>query len=245
MTSPYDKESVDRVEPYVHAYKIGSGDIQWTQMLEYIAKKNKPVLLATGASDLEDVKRAYSCISGYNQQIVLMQCNTNYTASIENYKYVNLNVLRTYNELFPDAILGLSDHTYGYTTVLGAYMLGARVFEKHFTDDNDRVGPDHKFSMDPKTWREMVDQIAILRESLGDGIKKIEENEKESSIVQRRTIYLTYNKAQEEIIYEDDLKMLRPFKVGGIPPYQMDNIIGKKLAKDMKAECMLKMEDIL
>ena len=156
MTSPYDVESVDRVDPYVNAYKIGSGDIQWTEMLEYIASKGKPVIIASGASSLEDVKRAYQSIRKYTNEIVLMQCNTNYTASIENYKYINLRVLNTYKELFPDCVLGLSDHTYGHATVLGACALGARVFEKHFTDDNDRIGPDHKFSMTPKTWKEMV-----------------------------------------------------------------------------------------
>ena len=194
MTSPYDVESVDRVDPYVNAYKIGSGDIQWTEMLEYIASKGKPVIIASGASSLEDVKRAYQSIRKYTNEIVLMQCNTNYTASIENYKYINLRVLDTYKELFPDCVLGLSDHTYGHATVLGACALGARVFEKHFTDDNDRIGPDHKFSMTPKTWKEMVEQTMLLYEALGDGEKKIEENEKDSSVVQRRAIYLTKDK---------------------------------------------------
>ena len=87
--------------------------------MEHIARKQKPVLLATGASDLEDVKRAMDVILKYNSQVILMQCNTNYTASDENYAHINLNVLRTYHELYPDCILGLSDHTFGDATVLG------------------------------------------------------------------------------------------------------------------------------
>lgn len=242
MTSPYDVESVDRVDPYVNAYKIGSGDIQWTEMLEYIASKGKPVIIASGASSLEDVKRAYQSIQKYTKEIVLMQCNTNYTASIENYKYINLRVLNTYKELFPDCVLGLSDHTYGHATVLGACALGARVFEKHFTDDNDRVGPDHKFSMTPKTWKEMVEQTMLLYEALGDGEKKIEENEKDSSVVQRRAIYLTKDKKKGEVITKEDIFPLRPYKEGGYAPYLENEVIGKILTMDTSKDTMLKKE---
>ena len=98
-----------------------------------------------------------------------MQCNTNYTASIENFKFINLNVLKTYSEFFPNVVLGLSDHTHGHSTVVGSIPLGARVFEKHFTDDNDRLGPDHKFSMNPKTWKEMVVAANEVSLALGDG----------------------------------------------------------------------------
>ena len=242
MTSPYDVESVDRVDPYVNAYKIGSGDIQWTEMLEYIASKGKPVIIASGASSLEDVKRAYQSIQKYTKEIVLMQCNTNYTASIENYKYINLRVLNTYKELFPDCVLGLSDHTYGHATVRGACALGARVFEKHFTDDNDRIGPDHKFSMTPKTWKEMVEQTMLLYEALGDGEKKIEENEKDSSVVQRRAIYLTKDKKKGEVITKEDIFPLRPYKEGGYAPYLENEVIGKILTMDTSKDTMLKKE---
>ena len=98
MTSPYDYASVDLVDPYVNAYKIGSGDITWTEILKYILSKNKPILLATGASSMEDVDRAMDILKE-NQNIVLMQCNTNYTASTENFKYINLNVLKKYEEI--------------------------------------------------------------------------------------------------------------------------------------------------
>ena len=151
MTTPYDYAAVDGVDCYVPAYKIGSGDITWTQFIEYVAKKAKPVLLATGAANIEDVIRAVECVIGNNKDIVLMQCNTNYTGSFDNLKYVNLNVLKFYANLYPGMVLGLSDHTPGHTTVLGAIALGARVIEKHFTDDNDRIGPDHAFSMNPIT----------------------------------------------------------------------------------------------
>src|SRR5258706_12915736 len=109
-------------------------------------------MLATGASTMDDVERAMKVLSAKTQKIVLMQCNTNYTASIENFKYINLNVLKTFKSIFPDTVLGLSDHTHGHETVLGAVALGARAIEKHFTDDTTRPGPDHTFSMDPESW---------------------------------------------------------------------------------------------
>jgi N-acetylneuraminate synthase len=243
MTSPYDMQSVDLVNPHVNAFKIGSGDITWLEIINYISKKNKPILLATGASEIDDVKRAYNCIKKNNSQIILMQCNTNYTAAIENFNYINLNVLLTYRALFPDCILGLSDHTPGHITVLGALALGARVFEKHFTDDNDRIGPDHKFAMNPKTWREMVNEVNILYNSLGDGVKRIEDNEKESAIIQRRSLYLKRDVLAGEKINYDDIIPLRPIHFG-VPPYKIEDIIGKITKKDLKADTEIKMEDL-
>ena len=109
-----------------------------------------------------------------------MQCNTNYTASKNNLKYINLNVLRKYKKTFPNVILGLSDHTHGHSTVLGAITLGARMVEKHFTISNNLEGPDHKFSMTPKTWKEMVERSRELESALGSENKMIEVNEKQA-----------------------------------------------------------------
>ena len=243
MTSPYDYASVDLVDPYVNAYKIGSGDITWTEILKYILSKNKPVLLATGASSMEDVDRAMDILKE-NQNLVLMQCNTNYTASTENFKYINLNVLKKYEEKYPNAILGLSDHTKGFSTVLGAIALGAVVIEKHFTDDNDREGPDHKFAMNPKTWREMVDASLELYYSLGDGNKRIEKNEEDTAMVQRRGIYVTKFLKAGHILSKEDLIALRPIKIDGIQPYEIDLLLGKKLTKNIESDSHLTWKDV-
>lgn len=244
MTSPYDFKAVDMVEAYLNAYKIGSGDITWIEMLQYIAKKNKPVLLATGASDISDVDRAVCAIQQYNKNLVLMQCNTNYTASNENFKFINLNVLKTYKDRYPECILGLSDHTFGHTTVLGAIALGARVIEKHFTDDNNRIGPDHKFSMNPTTWKDMVKSSNQLFEALGDGKKRVENNEKESIVVQQRSLFTTKDLDKDHILQKEDLIALRPIKIDGIHPYDESKLIGKKLIKSIKKDDYLKWEDI-
>ncbi len=244
MTSPYDFGSVDLADKYVNAFKVGSGDITWHEMLEYIANKNKPIFIATGAVDLKEVQTALEKVLQINKNVVLMQCNTNYTADKDNFKYINLNVLNTYKSMFPDLILGLSDHTLGPATVLGSIALGVRVIEKHFTDDTTRQGPDHKFSVSPSEWRKMVDMSNELWLSLGNGIKIIEDNEKQTSIVQRRGLYLTKELAEGSVISKNDLEPLRPRNDEGFEPYEIDALIGKKVNKNLKNGVMLKREDI-
>ena len=245
FTSPYDYESVDHVDPYVNAYKIGSGDVTWHEIIEYIAKKKKPVLIATGASSMDEVTLAMNVLQSYTKEIVLMQCNTNYTASRDNYKYINLNVLKTYAEHFTGTVLGLSDHTHGHSTVLGAIALGARVFEKHLTDDNDREGPDHKFAMNPQTWRSMVARANEVYLSLGDGEKIIENNEAETAIVQRRGLYFTSDLPKGHILEEVDLVPLRPRNSDGIAPYEIKSLMGKELKSNVKADNYICREDIV
>tara|TARA_X000000950_G_scaffold80206_1_gene100893 strand:- start:5348 stop:6415 length:1068 start_codon:yes stop_codon:yes gene_type:complete len=235
FTSPYDFESVDLVDPFVDLYKIGSGDITWLEIIDYILEKNKPVLIATGASTYEDVSRVMKMALKKTQDIVIMQCNTNYTGSNENYKYCNLNVLKQFSLDYPNTVLGLSDHTAGHTTTLGAIALGARVIEKHFTDDNNQEGPDHGFAMNPRSWRDMVDRSYELLVSLGDGVKIIEKNEQQSKLVQRRCLRVTNNLKKGHILLESDLISLRPISEGGFDPFEKINIIGKELLTDIKA----------
>ncbi|TRZ51179.1 N-acetylneuraminate synthase [bacterium] len=234
LTSPYDFDSIEQVDPYVNAYKIGSGDITWMEIIEHMAKKGKPVILATGASSMEDVERAMRVLQEHIKDIVLMQCNTNYTANLENFKYINLKVLKTYAERYPKIVLGLSDHTHGHATILGAIALGATVFEKHFTDDNRRNGPDHSFAMNPTTWKEMIDRAKELFDALGDGIKIIEENEKESVKLQRRSVRAKIDLPADTILIAEMLENLRPILDGELPPYLVKEVIGKKLTRAVK-----------
>ena len=239
LTSPYSLDLVDHVNEYVSAYKIGSGDISWHQIVKKISEKRKPVLLATGASTMNEVEKAIKIIKKINKKIVLMQCNTNYTSDKKNFNYVNLNVLDSFRKRFPNIILGLSDHTYGHTTVLGAVCKGAKVIEKHFTDNNKRMGPDHKFAMNPKTWKLMVDAPRELEKSFGNGIKKVEKNEKETLILQRRSIRIAYDLPKNHILKLNDLVYLRPCPKNSFNPYDYKKIIGKSLKlKIKKHECI-------
>ncbi len=233
FTAPYDLEAIDYVDPYVIAYKVGSGDIDWIEEIEYMASKKKPMIIATGASTIVDVDRAVHAMELMNAPLVLMQCNTNYTGVLDNLKFLNLNVIKQYAERYENIILGLSDHTPGYVSVLGSIALGARVIEKHFTDDTSRIGPDHGFSLDPNTWREMVDLSMSLFNAMGDGVKKIEINEQDSSIVQRRALRFRNSLIKGQIITRQDLIPLRPAPIGSIKPHEIHEVIGKSVLSDV------------
>lgn len=233
LTAPYDIEILDHLRPFVCAWKLGSGDITWLELINLLSRDSKPLLIATGASTIENVRSAMSVASQNNNEIVLMQCNTNYTGSLENFKFVNLNVLNLYRKEFPSAVLGLSDHTPGHATVLGAIVLGAKVIEKHFTDDTSRPGPDHKFSMDPHTWLDMVSRARELENSLGDGLKRIEDNELETSVLQRRALRTSTDLLAGTILTKDNVIPLRPCPENGLDPSQIDRILGRKLTRDL------------
>jgi sialic acid synthase SpsE len=234
FTSPYSEDLVDAVDDYVPAYKIGSGDISNIELIKKIAKLGKPIMLATGASNFFEVKQAVEVINKYNNKLVLMQCNTNYTSEKLNYRNLNLKVLENYKKSFPGIILGLSDHTSDEVSTLGAIALGAKVIEKHFTDGNFRKGPDHSFSLNLKSWPEMIKKARILEQTLGNEEKKIEINEKDAYVVQRRSICAREYIPKGKILKKKDLIFLRPLPSGAFHPYELDKIVGKSLKKDVK-----------
>lgn len=233
FTSPYDLEAIDFVDEFVPAYKVGSGDITWLEAIDHMASKGKPILLATGASTLEEVQRAVATVAHHGVPYSVMQCNTNYTGVVENLHHIHLNVLNTYREEFPEAILGLSDHTHGDVTVLGAVAMGARVVEKHFTDDVTHEGPDHHFSMTPTTWSDMVERTRELEAALGSGDKVIADNEQETVVIQRRGLRFARDMAAGEVIQGSDLVALRPATPGIITPDAVDSVLGKTLLDDV------------
>ena len=235
LTSPYDLKYVDDVNKYIPAFKIGSGDINWKEIIVKIAKKNKPIFIASGASTLKEVINSVQTILRHNKKVCLMQCNTNYTNSKDNFNYINLNVISQFKKIFKNkVILGLSDHTQGHEAVLGAVALGAKVIEKHFTDNNSNIGPDHKFSMNPKSWNEMVMATRNLEKALGDGRKKVEKNEKQSRIVQRRGVWAKRDISKNTKLKFDDLKFLRPCPKNSLSAFEINKYVGKKIKKNIK-----------
>ncbi len=232
FSAPYDFEAIDMLDQYVQMYKAGSGEIDWIEALERMAAKGKPFFVATGASDIGEVQQAVHAILKINPQLVLMQCNTNYTASPLNYDHLHLNVLKTYATMFPNVILGLSDHTHALAPVLGAVTLGACVIERHFTDSNDRQGPDHKFAMDPQKWAYMVEETRLLERSLGSPDKFVAGNEVETAVIQRRCLRVARPVKAGEIFTREMIDVLRPATPGAIKPDQIAEVIGKRALVD-------------
>ena len=244
FTSPYDYDSIEHVDPYIPAFKAGSGEIDWIEALEHMASKGKPMIIASGAADISDVQRAVHAILKVNKQLCLMQCNTNYTASLENYDHIHLNVLKTYATMFPDVVLGLSDHTHGNATVLGAVTLGARMIERHFTDSNDREGPDHKFALNPEDWAHMVEETHQLERALGSADKFITGNEEQTKVVQRRCLRAARDIKAGEVFTRDMIDVLRPATIGAVKPHEIENVIGTKALTDMPMGKELRWTDL-
>lgn len=244
FTSPYAIDLVDHVDPYVPAYKIGSGDITWTEIIRHIAAKGKPFIIAAGASSLADVQRAVDIASQTNGNFALMQCNTNYTGSPDNFSHTHLNVITAFRTMYPDLVLGLSDHTPGHATALGSIALGGRLVEKHFTDDTARTGPDHAFSMTPSTWREMVLRSRELEHALGGFVKRVETNEAQTIVLQRRSIRLRQDLPAGVRIERSHLDILRPCPPDAIAPYDVELVVGRHLRTGKPAGAHLSWMDL-
>ncbi len=239
-TAAYDYEAVDLVDKIgIDFYKIGSGDITWLEMVEYIAKKGKPVMLATGASTLAEVEDAVAVIRKTgNRKFVLMQCITNYPSKFES---ANINVLNTYREKF-GAILGYSDHTPGDVVPLGAVAFGAKVIEKHFTFNRKLKGPDHPHSMEPQEFADMIRRTRDLEAAMGTSKKEVVAEESETVIVQRRGLTAAKDLAKGAHLKKTDIIELRPAL--GIYPKYKNAVVGKKVKKDLKAGEPLRWKDI-
>lgn len=244
FSAPYDLDAVEMLESYnVPAYKLGSGDITWLEIAEAMARTGKPLFLATGASDISDVRRIMKAMEKYRAPLCLMQCNTNYTGSVDNMRHIHLNVLKTYASMYPDVVLGLSDHTPGHATVLGAVALGARVIEKHFSDDVDREGPDHGFSMDPQAWKSMVERTRELESALGCKDKHVAENERETVILQRRCLRVRSDMSEGHVLDATDLEALRPAPLDGVFPYDLTKVVGRTLRRAVPKGAYIKADD--
>jgi N-acetylneuraminate synthase len=244
FSAPYDFAAIEFLDPYVPVYKAGSGEIDWIEALERMASKGKPFFVATGASTIGEVQRAVHAILKLNKQLVLMQCNTNYTANPDNYDHLHINVLKTYAAMFPEVILGLSDHTHALAPVLGAVTLGARVIERHFTDSNDRQGPDHKFAMNPENWAKMVEETRLLERALGSPDKFIAANEKDTSVVQRRCLRAARDIKTGERLTREMIDVLRPATPGAIKPSEIEAVIGTRALCDLVSGQDLRWTDL-
>jgi len=239
-TSPYDFDAVDLCMdldvPYI---KIGSGDITWLEMLEYIAKKGKPMFLATGDATMSEIDEAISVIeSTGNKELVLMQCITNYPSKIES---ANINVLKTYQTAY-NILTGYSDHSPGPVVAMGSVALGAVVIEKHFTLNTKDAGPDHPHSMDVNEFKRMVDYIRELESAMGTTRKVVVEEESETVIVQRRGLYSTKFIAKGKKIELSDLVELRPAL--GIAPKYKNTVVGRTASQDIQADSPIRWTDL-
>ena len=237
FATAFDFESVEFLEEIeVPAYKIASADLTHHSLVEYIAKKKKPIFLSTGASRLEDVKEAYEIVRKYNHKICIMQCTSCYPANPED---LHLNVIRTYKREFPEAIIGYSSHDNGIVMPVIAYILGARVVEKHFTLNRAMKGTDHKFSLEPVGLRKMVRDLNRAYVALGSEEKRCYPLELEAKEKMGKSIVTAREVRQGEIITEEMIAFKSPGN-GILPSYtNISKILGKKLKVNLPEDTSL------
>jgi sialic acid synthase SpsE len=229
LSAPYDREAVDLLDDIdVPAFKVGSGDINFLSLVEYMAQKGKPMIVGTGASTLGEVETVVNAIRRVgNDQIILLHCVTNYPSPVEE---ANIKAMVTLRDAF-QCNVGYSDHTLGYLVPLGAVALGACMIEKHFTLDKTRIGPDHPFAMDAAEFSMMVKSIRQLETALGSPVKQPVPSEKEPLMIQRRCIYAKHDIPKGTTITQDMLTVLRPDL--GIKPEGLPLIVGRVAQKNI------------
>lgn len=228
LCTAFDLPSVDFLEDIgIDGYKIASGDLDNIPLIRYVARTGKPIIISTGGATMEDVHRAYKTIKPLTSSFSLLQCTASYPAEPED---MNLRVIETYREAFPDTIIGLSDHQNGIAMSLVAYMLGARIFEKHFTLNRGWKGTDQAFSLEPTGMTKMIRDLQRAHVALGDGIKKPYPCEIKPLIKMGKQLVAACNIENGHKLTSSDIAIKSP-KGNGLPPYEYDSVIGLTVTK--------------
>jgi len=213
------------------AYKIASGDLKNIPLLTHIAEFQKPMILSTGGGTMDDVNRAYDAIMPINQQLSILQCTAGYPAE---FSELNLAVITTFRERFPNTVIGLSSHDNGIAMAVAAYMLGARIVEKHFTLNHTWKGTDHAFSLEPIGFRKMVRDLERVKVAIGDGVKQTYDSEKNPIIKMGKKLVAARDLPAGYTIRREDIALKSPGD--GLPPYELDKVIGRVTRRDLKED---------
>jgi len=239
LSTPHTENSVDFLDSLVPFYKVSSSDLTNIPLLHKIAKKKKMIILSTGMSDIKEIREAISAIkSEKNNNITLLHCTTSYPCP-EN--KVNLNAMLSLKKEFKLPI-GYSDHTTGIIVPIMAATLGAEIIEKHFTLDKKLPGPDHKASLEPKELEEMISMVRMVKDILGNRVKKPTAEEQKIKKIARKSIVARVNIPKGFLIREEMLAIKRPGN--GISPVYFNKIIGKKAKNDLKEDTLIKFTDL-
>jgi sialic acid synthase len=219
----------------VPAYKIASGDLRNTPLLCHVAAYGKPMIVSTGGGTMDDVQRAYDTIMPINRQLCLLHCTATYPNQPEE---MNLRVIATLRERFADVTVGLSDHYNGIALSLVAYMLGARVLEKHFTLNHTWKGTDHALSLEPIGMHKMIRDLQRARVSLGDGTKRILPAEAGAIAKMGKKLVAAHDVPAGQVLTANDVAIKSPGD--GLPPYELKGVIGRRTKVSLSVD-----EDIL
>ena len=222
FATAFDVQSADFLHALdVPAFKIASGDLKSTPLLQHVARMGKPMIISTGGARIEDVQRAYDTVMPINPQLSILQCTAGYPAAFDE---LDLRVIATYRERFPGAVIGFSSHDNGIAMPVAAYMLGARIIEKHFTLNRAMKGTDHAFSLEPVGLRKLVRDLDRTFKAMGNGEKKVYESEKAPIVKMGKSLVVAHDLPSGHVLTAADVVMKSPG--GGIPPYEIDAVLG-------------------
>ena len=242
MSTPFDRPSMQLLHELGLAIgKVPSGEITNAPYLEAMARTFPDLIVSTGMCTLEEVRAALDVLfaSGADPgRTTILHCNTEYPTPLED---VNLLAMRTLAEEFSLPV-GLSDHSLGIEVPTAATALGARVIEKHMTLDREMPGPDHRASLEPHEFKAMVRAVRAIERALGTGVKEPTPSERPNIPVARRSIHLARPLAQGSTIDRQDLFMLRPGS--GISPMDLEQVVGRRTARDLNAGHLLQWNDL-
>jgi sialic acid synthase len=241
FATAWDFESADLLAGLdVPAFKIASGDLLNTPLQRHVASFGKPIFLSTGGGTLGDVERAVETILPINDQLCVLQCTAAYPAATED---LNLRVITTLRDRFPELVIGLSDHQSGIAMALIAYMLGARVIEKHFTLDHALKGTDHAFSLMPDGLRRLVRDLRRVEPALGDGVKRRLPVEAKPIEKMGKKLVAVRDLDLGHVLTPEDIAIRSPAD-GGLPPYELDRLVGRRLRRSVAFEGSLTFDDV-
>jgi N-acetylneuraminate synthase/sialic acid synthase len=241
FATPFDFESADFLaELDTPAFKIASADLVNTPLLRHVAAFGKPILLSTGGATIDDVDRALAAVLPLNEQVCVLQCTAAYPCDTED---LNLQVITTLRERYPNLVIGLSDHQNGISMALVAYMLGARVIEKHFTLNHAWKGTDHAFSLMPEGLRKLVRDLRRVPVALGDGVKRPLPVEQRPLEKMGKKLVAARDLEQGHVLEAADIAIKSPGD-GGLPPYELDRLVGRRLRRPIAFEDFVTFDDV-
>ena len=241
VAAAFDEPSADFLaELGVDAFKFASGDLLNVPFLRYVAAKGRPLFLSTGGGTVEDIDRAVEAILPLNEELCVLHCTASYPADVED---LNLAVIATLREHYPQLLIGLSDHHNGIAMAPVAFMLGARVFEKHFTLNHAWKGTDHAYSLMPDGMRRFVRDLHRVPDALGDGVKRRLPSEERPLHKMGKKLVAARELEAGHILAEGDLVAKSPAD-GGLAPYELDRLLGKRLLRPLAFEEAVALEAV-
>jgi sialic acid synthase len=240
IASGWDEDSIDFLNTLgVPFFKMASADLTNLPLLEHAARKGKPMILSTGMANMQMVQNAFDTVKAHNNQIAILQCTSTYPSV---FNEINLNVIKTFKEVFPNSVIGYSGHELGISITEAAVVLGAKIVERHFTLDRTMKGGDHAASLEPGGFAKMVRDIRHIEQAMGKSEKEVQESEAPIFKKLAKSIVSAVAIPNGTIITQAMLTTKGPGT--GISPSRIKEILGKIATRNIKADEIIYESDV-